>query len=295
MNKLLPAVLTALLSLLPVARALAQESAPAAAPAAPEASAEASPAAPELTGPQADFKELFEKIGDKLRTGHQTEEALAEELKGFDAILAKYPGQKTDDLAFVVFMKARLYLEVFENLDKALAILRQLQADYPETEVAKNMDDIIASLDKQLAAAATLSVGRVFPAIAEQDLDGKPLTLEAHRGKVVLVDFWATWCGPCVAELPNVLAAYEKYRGKGFEIVGISLDQDKDALTTFISEKKMAWPQFFDGKGWENKLSQEFGISSIPATFLLDKEGRIVAKDLRGDELDQELARLLNE
>ncbi len=283
MKKHLLPLLTALILSLPVSRAIAQEAGPAPAAAEP------------ATGPQADFRVLFEKIGEKLKAGQQTEEALASEIKEFDAIVARYAGQKTDELAMVVFMKARLYLEVFDSNEKALVILKQVKADFPETEVGKNMDDIIASIEKQLAAEAALAVGKVFPAIAEQDLDGKPLSLAAHKGKVVLVDFWATWCGPCVAELPNVLAAYEKYHGKGFEIVGISLDKEKDALTTFIADKKMTWQQYFDGQGWENKLSQEFGISSIPATFLLDKEGMIVAKDLRGDELEKELAKLLNE
>ncbi len=287
MPKLLPALLATLILPLPASRAIAQDASPA--PAAAE------PAAEPATGPQADFRVLFEKIGGKLKAGQKTEEALAGEIKEFDAIVAKYAGQKTDELAMVVFMKARLYLEVFENTGKAVVILKQIKADYPETEVGKNVDDIIASLEKQIAAETALAVGQVFPAIAEQDLDGKPLSLAAHKGKVVLVDFWATWCGPCVAELPNVLAAYEKYHGKGFEIVGISLDQEKDALTTFIADRKMTWQQYFDGQGWENKLSREFGISSIPATFLLDKDGRIVAKDLRSEQLDKELAKLLDE
>ena len=110
---------------------------------------------------------------------------------------------------------------------------------------------------------------------------------------MVLVDFWATWCGPCVDELPNVLAAYKKYHGQGFEIVGISLDEDQAKLTSFLKEQGMTWAQFFDGKGWENKLAVKYGVESIPATFLLDGEGTIIAKNLRGPALDAELARRL--
>ena len=165
--------------------------------------------------------------------------------------------------------------------------------DFPASQIATNIDKIVASLEMQVAAEATLAVGAVFPTFAEPDLDGKPLDLAAYKGKVVLIDFWATWCGPCVGELPNVLAAYAKYHAKGFEIIGISLDKDHDKLTSFIKEKDMAWPQYFDGQGWQNKLSTKYGVNSIPATFLLDGEGKIVAKGLRGDALDQKLATLL--
>lgn len=277
MKKMLIAALAALLMALPASRALAQDAAPTA------------PAA----GPAEDFKALFAKIREKLSAGQTTEEALAEEIKGFDAIVAKYPGQKSDDLAMVVFMKARLYLEVFAQPEKALAILRQVHADYPDTEVGKNMPEVIAAIEKQAAAEAALAIGKTFPDFAEQDTASRPLSVSGLKGKVVLVDFWATWCGPCVAELPNVTAAYAKYKGKGFEIVGISLDEDRAALDAFVKEHKMDWPQFFDGLGWKNKLAQQYGIESIPATFLLDREGKIVAKNLRGPQLEAEIAKLL--
>jgi peroxiredoxin len=152
---------------------------------------------------------------------------------------------------------------------------------------------VIDTLEKQLAAESNLAVGKPFPAFAEQDLDGKPLSLANYKGKIVLVDFWATWCGPCVNELPNVIAAYEKFHGKGFEIVGISLDQQRDKLTEFIKENKVTWAQYFDGQGWQNKLAQQYGINSIPATFLVDGDGKIIAKNLRGEALSAKLATLL--
>ena len=99
--------------------------------------------------------------------------------------------------------------------------------------------------------------------------------LAASFQQPVLVDFWATWCGPCVKELPNVMAAYEKLHGKGLEIVGISFDQNKDKLTQFVEKEKMPWPQYFDGKGWGNKFGKEYGINSIPAMWLVDKKGNL--------------------
>lgn len=111
-------------------------------------------------------------------------------------------------------------------------------------------------------------------------LDGREVDLSKMKGKVVLIDFWATWCGPCVAELPNVKEAYEKLHPKGFEIVGISFDQSKEKLTEFVKEEKMEWPQYFDGEGWKNKFGQEFGINSIPAMWLVDKKG--ILRDMNG-------------
>ena len=122
-------------------------------------------------------------------------------------------------------------------------------------------------------------------------LDGREIDLSHYRGHPVIVDFWATWCGPCRAELPHVIATYKKYHDQGFEIIGISLDQDQAKLTGFTKSMNMTWPQFFDGQGWQNKLAVKYGIQSIPATFLLDGEGKIIGKDLRGKELEQAVAK----
>ena len=123
-------------------------------------------------------------------------------------------------------------------------------------------------------------------------VDGKEVDLASLKGKVVLIDFWATWCGPCVAELPNVLKAYEKLHTKGFEIVGISLDSDKSKLEAFTKEKGMTWPQFFDGKGWKNEISTGFDIHSIPAMWLVDKNGKLVSTTVRG-KLEAEVEKYL--
>lgn len=240
-----------------------------------------------------DFEQLFQKIGKKIETGAQTEADFTAELAEYDALLAKYGDKTSEEMAMLAIMKARLYLEILQDNAKGIAILKQVKANYPSTDVAGKIDQIVGQLEAQAAADSALAVGKTFAPFSDTDTAGAAFSLADYKGKIVLIDFWATWCGPCVKELPNVIDAYKKYHDKGFEIVGISLDDDRAALDAFTKEHATTWKQFFDGQGWKNKLARQYGINSIPATFLLDGEGRIVAKNLRGDALDKKLAELL--
>lgn len=117
-------------------------------------------------------------------------------------------------------------------------------------------------------------------------LDGREVDLAKLRGKVVLVDFWATDCGPCVAEMPEIKAVYDKFHDKGFEIIGISLDSKEATLRRFIRDKKLPWPQHFDGKGWENRFAQQFGIFSIPTAWLVNRRGNLAYTETRGNVMN---------
>ena len=135
---------------------------------------------------------------------------------------------------------------------------------------------------------------KAFPEGAK-DTEGKPLSLADYKGKVLLIDFWATWCGPCMVEMPNVVAAYKKYQAKGFEIVGVSLDNERsiEKMPDVMKDKGMTWRQFADGKGWESEIGQLYGVRSIPATYLLDRDGKVHRMGLRGKDLEAAIEKLL--
>ncbi len=131
--------------------------------------------------------------------------------------------------------------------------------------------------------------------ISGTNLDGSAFDQKTLAGKVVLVDFWATWCGPCVAELPNVLAAWDKYHDRGFEVVGISLDQDRDALEGFLKEREIPWTILHEepkGEGWQHPLATYYGITGIPTVILVGRDGKVITMDVRGEKLEEELSKL---
>ena len=243
----------------------------------------------------AELQKLVQEVQAKAKAGKTSEADLTDQIKDLDTLIAGENGARTEEASLLAYMKAQLYLQVIKNQDKAVQLIKQIKVDYPNTTYGTNADKILDGIAKQAAAAKiqdSLAVGTVFPDFAQTDLDGKPLSIASRKGKVVLLDFWATWCPPCRAELPNVIATYAKHHGEGFEIIGVSLDSDRDKLDAFLKQQEgMTWPQYFDGKGWGNLLAAKYGVEAIPFALLIGPDGKIIGKDLRGESLEDAVAK----
>lgn len=159
----------------------------------------------------------------------------------------------------------------------------------------KNQYFVYKTLMKERKAEAATGVGAMYTDFSMPDPNGKVISISEYvsKNKYTLVDFWASWCGPCRAEMPNVLKTYDMYHAKGFEVVGVSLDNNKEAWVKAIGQLKMPWPQMSDIKGWGCEGAALYNVKAIPANVLIDQQGKIVAKNLRGEDLPNKMAELL--
>jgi peroxiredoxin len=182
-----------------------------------------------------------------------------------------------------------LFLLQFANMFPA--IKEDMTSIYASFTGDAKKGPFAAMLDKTVASAEIGRVGSVLPEFTQNDASGKSVSLSSLRGKYVLIDFWASWCGPCRAENPNVVKAFNAYKSKGFTILGVSLDQDKAKWLEAIKKDGLTWTHVSDLKYWNNAVAKQFGIESIPANFLIDPNGVVIGKDLRGEELEKVLAK----
>ncbi len=192
--------------------------------------------------------------------------------------------QNTDKYASLMAIQA-LEPDKYANLYKALD--EGLRKKYPNDRNVMMFHDVVTRV-------LSSGIGQQAPDIVLPSPEGKEIALSSLRGKIVLIDFWASWCGPCRKEMPNVVKAYAKYKNKGFEILGVSLDQDRTRWVEAIAKDGMTWPQVSDLRYWESAAAKQYNVQSIPYTVLLDKDGKILDKNLRGETLDKKLAELLN-
>ena len=231
---------------------------------------------------------------------------------------AAQPEAKKQDRAYIQTLEDRAKLIEKEIFDAKMAYIKKNSNQHmalmalnsllgPEFD-ATAMQEVFNSLTEEMrnsylgkeVAAKIQTVKKTQEGVeaadfAQPDVDGKMVKLSDYRGKYVLVDFWASWCAPCRRENPNLVKAYEKYKEKGFEILGVSMDKaaDKAKWLKAIEDDKLTWKQVADLKGWENEAGALYEVKAIPMNFLIDPTGKIIGKYLRGEELDKKLAEVL--
>ncbi len=197
-----------------------------------------------------------------------------------ESFVRDHPGSNVAALAILCFN------QVSGISTKSKQLYYLLKPDVQKIALAKLVEEHLQKLYNN-------DIGTVLPDFEQADSNGNMITLRSFRGKYLLIDFWASWCGPCRAENPTVVEAYNQYKDKNFTVLGVSLDKERQAWLNAIEADELTWSQVSDLKGWDNSLAQQFRITGIPQNILIDKEGKIIAKNLRGDNLFKKLEMLI--
>ena len=239
----------------------------------------------------------------------QQQEALNQEFESTpnaaqnDSILTVFRGRYAE-MEQAKIDKIKEMIDEKPGLLANLAFMEMLDPQNPENlKYLKKVDKALEeeysgivfydSFHKKLSGMSQLAVGSEVPEISLPNPNGETVALSSLRGKVVLIDFWASWCRPCRVENPNIVAAYNKYKDKGFEIFGVSLDKTKDAWVRAIDQDNLTWTHVSDLKFWNSEAAKDYGVTGIPFAVLIDEEGKVIAKNLRGQALHQKLEEVL--
>ncbi len=239
--------------------------------------------------------DILQKEGRQIVESYPKTDITPEQQQEMEAKLGAIPDKI--DTEIVTFIKANINnvvgqffaLNFLQNFDPEVQseILGVAGEDFKSR---KEIQVLIAELEKM-----NKSIGTLYKDFSSETLTGKKVRLSDYvgKGKYVLVDFWASWCGPCRSEMPALAALYNKYKSKDFEIVGVSLDKDKASWKKAVDGMKMVWPQISDLKEWNSEGARAYNVESIPFTILIDKDGKIVAQNLRGASLEKKIEGLL--
>ncbi len=187
-------------------------------------------------------------------------------------------------------------LEIANQSEEVLAVFEKFEKRHPDNryaheELARIHEELgnsdLAAEYRKKADPMSALVGKIVPDFSATDLDGKLISLQQYRGKVVLLDFWAVWWGPCLTEIPNVKRVYDTYKDQGFDIIGVSLDTDETRLRNYLKKNNISWRQIFSGQKWNSPLAQKYRIRSIPAPWLIDRDGTLISREARGVKLER--------
>ena len=237
-----------------------------------------------------DFTKASESLSQKYATADATQKAAIEKeyMDGQKVFIDKILGVVKEN------SKATAGLFLIQNVLRPQLSFEQLSAAVNSLDASLAEKPAYKELKAELTSMESVQIGKKAPNFTMNDVQGKPVQMSSLLGKgYLLIDFWAGWCKPCRAENPNVVAAYAKYHSKGFDILGVSLDQEKKSWTDAIAQDNLSWTQVSDLAYWDNAAAKMYAVKSIPHNVLLDKDGVIVATNLRGEELTKKLDELL--